>query len=206
MLVVVTPAASSDLTTLEAVRERGVTGPTDPEVTAAIAEASSRVAGYCGRVFGVTAYRQTERGVCAGAIVLDAAGPVVEVSALNADGTGLTENTDFERDGFNLFRLSSDRRTSWSAAKVVIDYSCGWKLPGDAERNLPQAIEGACLALVTRSFAAGDRDPDLVSESIVGVSRLEYAPFGSQKGAPSKDGMPADVAAMLDPFVYRTLD
>lgn len=205
MLVVVTPAASSALTTIDAVRARGVSEQTDAMITAAIDEASSRVAGYCGREFGETAYRQTERGVCANGIVLAAAGPIVSLQSVVSDGAAMTEDTDFERDGFDLYRLASDRRIFWSASKVVVEYTCGWKLPGETVRNLPPAIEAACLALVTRGFAAGDRDPELVSESIAGVSRLEYAPFGSQKGAPSKDGMPADVAAMLDPFVCRTL-
>ena len=46
-----------------------------------------------------------------------------------------------------------------------VDYEGGWALPGAADRDLPAAIERACLETVKVAWFARLRDPNLTSES-----------------------------------------
>lgn len=230
MLTVLTPANSTKLTTRDAVRARSavVAGASDAQLDTLIDEASARIAGYCQRTFGKTQLRQTMRPPYVSystydplfpglayrepdAIVIEAPGPIVTIDAVTAQGvTGpLVEGTDFERDAFRLFRLYNDVRVVWAYRKIVIDFTVGYKLPTDGAmagvEALPAAISAACGELVARAWSASRRDQSVARETIVGVSQFDYAPFGPNVAGGSKNGVPADVAAMLDPYLYRAV-
>ncbi len=229
MLTILTAAAHTKLTTHAAVRSRSAvfTGASDAQLDALIDEASSRIVGYCQRTFGKTQLRQTMRPPYVSystydplfpglayrepdPIVIEAPGPIVTIDTVTAQGvTGpLVEGTDFERDAFRLFRLYNDVRVVWAYRKIVIDFTVGYLLPEDTGTSadpLPAAISAACGELVARAWSASRRDQSVGRETIVGVSQIDYAPFGPNVAGGSKGGLPADVAAMLDPYVYRAV-
>lgn len=230
MLTVLTPAATSNLSTLAAYKARfGITtADQDAQIVSLIARASSAVEGYCQRVFGVVQYRQTVRPPYTSfasydplmpgfgarepdCIVIEAPGPVVSIDYVAAVGAPapLVEWQGFERDGFRLFRLSNDVRVMWAFRKIVVDFTVGYRLPGDTQTqgvpDLPAAIEGACLDLANRASFVGSRDPSVRREMIVGVMQTDYTQLGASDGAAMKQGIPADIAARLDPYVYRAV-
>ncbi|MFT4098622.1 MAG: hypothetical protein QM651_16005 [Rhodoblastus sp.] len=230
MLTVLTPAASSALTTRAVVRGRSavVAAASDAQLDTLIDEASSRIAAYCQRSFGKTQVRQTVRPPYVSystydplfpglayrepdPIVLEAPGPVVSIDAVTVQNvaTPLVENADFERDAYRLFRLFNDVRVVWAYRKIVIDFTVGYRLPGDptpsVAPDLPGALSAACGELVARAWAASRRDQTIARETIVGVSQFDFAPFGANTTGGAKNGLPADVAAMLEPFVYRAV-
>jgi len=207
MLTITTPATGTALTTRQKLRDRfaGLSDKSDALLDAFIAEASSRVVGYCQRDFGLATYRQTTRmhGNCRTFIHLpfETPGPIVQILALTVDGVTKTEGTDFEREGEILYRLSSDHRIPWPRSKIVVDFVAGYSLPDAvATPTLPAAVEGACQALAARLAVAELRDPSLSAETIFGVAKFEYAGVNDLK-----NGLPADLAGALDPFVVRTL-
>jgi len=231
MLKVLTPAPSTSLITHDAVRARSsvaVAGASAAQLDALIAEATSRICGYCQRIFGATQYQQTVRPPYVSystydplfpglayrepdPIVIEAPGPVATVDQITAQGvTGnLVEGTDFERDGFRLFRLSNDVRVVWAFRKIVVNFTAGYRLPADAAnsalQDLPAALSGACGDLVARAWRMSQRDPTLARETIIGVSQLDFAPFGAATAGGVKGGLPADIAAALDPYVFRAM-
>jgi ABC-type amino acid transport substrate-binding protein len=189
---------------------------------------SSRIAGYCQRIFGRTQLRQTVRPPYVSystydplfpglayrepdAIVLEAPGPIVTIDALTAQNAPapFVEGTDFERDGFRLFRLFNDVRVVWAYRKIVIDFTVGYRLPGDGAMagvdDLPASISAACGDLVARAWSASRRDATIGRETIIGVSQMDFSPFGATTAGGSKNGLPADIAAMLDPYVFRAV-
>lgn len=201
MLAILTAATSSALATRAGFRARypGFATLSDAQVSALVLEASSKIAGYCDRVFGLTQYRQTMRRLCAHELRLEAPGPIVSIDALTIDGVAKVEGTDFERDRMTLYRLSTDCRIPWHGATIVVDYRTGYGLPGQSPRSLPEAIEAACLELAARQAFAGPRDPNVTEETIFGVAKFVYD-AGGEKG-----GLPLSIAQALDPHVFRTI-
>jgi len=55
-----------------------------------------------------------------------------------------------------------------------VAYTAGFILPGASGRNLPYAIEGAVVALVSDYWASSGRDPTLRAESIPGVIERQF--------------------------------
>ena len=171
MLRVITPAESSDLTTLDAAKaELGVTdSASDIAIGALIRRASAAIADYTGHVWGREGLEQTERLKCSRkAIVLDRS-LALAVSAVVADGVTL-ETADWEVDGPLLYRLTSDGRADWCASKVVVTYQAGYVLPDD----VPGGVEQACLLTIVAWRAARGRDPLLRSDSSEGVGASSW--------------------------------
>lgn len=205
MLTVLTPAASHDLTTLEAVKaELEVTGTLDDTVIAAlIRQASATIARFCRRVFAletvrqvVTIYGRLDQAAGAEFLFLDRT-PVAEIVSITVDGIALAP-ADYELDAENgkLFRLSGGYPVGWWGCRTVIVYRAGYDLlPG-----LPHDIERAAVDLVKRYYYGRSRDPALRSEQVLDV--IDQA-FTSTASEPMVDGLPADIAARLS--FYREL-
>jgi hypothetical protein len=86
---------------------------------------------------------------------------------------------------------------AWSFCKsVVVAYTGDFILPGESGRNLPPAIEGAVVALVSDYWASRGRDPTLRAETIPGVIERQF--WVGAVGDPAM--LPPRVLASLDPF------
>jgi hypothetical protein len=75
-----------------------------------------------------------------------------------------------------VWRLDADGddRVPWFAERVSISYDAGWVLPGLTGRNLPAAVERACVLTVAAWASARGRDPLLRSEAVEGVGSSSW--------------------------------
>lgn len=201
MLTVVTPAESSALTTLEAVKaELSLSGTGDDAwLTDTIARAGATIERWCGRVFALETVQETFRIDRATDLLVLSRWPVAAVVNVVAGGVGLdADGWELDADNGDLYRLgTADQRKLWPIGKTVVAYSAGFILPGAEGRNLPADIEAACIALCVRAFHAKGRDPALRSYENPDV---ESYSFVDPDKLLTVDGLPADVAERLRPF------
>jgi len=181
MLRVITPAATSDLTTLAAAKaEVEVTGSQhDQELADLIGQASRAIAQLTQHVWGLETVEQTERPAKPLDSVLLERQLDPAIASVVVDGDTLG-NDEWELDGFQLFRLSADRRTAWFGRKIVVTYQAGYALPG----SVPDDVERACLLAVAAWFAGRGRDPMLRSESTDGVVSASWIAGADMKALP----------------------
>lgn len=199
MLTVMTPAASTALTTLEAVKSAlDVTdGGLDGFLSDLIDRASASVAGWCNRVFAREAVTETFRLTVPTDVLVLSRWPVVSVSAVTVDSTGLSPSRwEVDPAYGDLYRLDGrDGRQMWTAGKVVVAYTAGFALPGEDGRSLPADIEDATIALVRLGFHRRGADPLLKSVAL-GETKLDY--YTSPLGA--ETGLPIEVAGLLSRY------
>ena len=189
---IVRPAASELLTTLARVKsELRITSGADDEVLKAkIAEASSDIQAAIGFRLPSedaveTFWHDDHHRLRHASHARDAAGttlfltrtPVSTLASVTVDDA-LLDPSDYRLDpGAGLLdRLSSDGLPcAWRFCKSVkVAYTAGFILPGASGRNLPYAIEGAVVALVSDYWASRGRDPTLRSESIPGLIDRQF--------------------------------
>ena len=195
VLVVVTPAANQDLTSLALVKaELGITGNAeDTNIGTWIDQASAVIASYCNRVFGSEAVRETFRRGDAAKVILSR-GPVTVIASVVEDGIELTEDEDFECDYASgiLTRLCNDYERRWCFRSLVVTYTAGYTLL----TTLPDDNERAAQLLVKGYRSAASRDPLLKSEEIPGVLSQSWWVDSTNKGLPS------DVESLIAPYRF----
>lgn len=201
LLTILTPATARALTTREAVcAELGADAPGPDALPGLIAAASAAAERWCGRTFARETVREVFRDPLprapAVALVL-ARAPLFGAPAVTLDGTPLVADTDFEADGLAglLWRLSGDRRCAWRAAKVVVTYTAGFALPGQAGADLPADVQRAVTLIAAAAVHAAGRDPALRSSSTEGVGSESY--LDPRAGM---EAMPPQAAALLGPW------
>lgn len=206
VLIVNTPATSSDLTILSNVKaELGLTiTAEDANIETWIDQASAACAAYCNRVFGLETVTETYRNRFnfiyrhEGAIekIILVRVPVVSVISIVEDGTALVQDVDYELDPEEgiLYRLdpSSDSLIRWSFNKLTINYSGGYLLIG----SLPFNIERACITQVKAIRGNAARDPQVKSETIPGVLTTAYWSAGANENG----ALEPEVTSLLDPY------
>lgn len=221
MFSVATPAGSTALTTLAAVKrelkidKRG----DDAWLLAQIDSASATICKYLGieqaddgtRTLGRETIvetidrrsRQTWSAGLAGAvppgrdadtIVVLARRPVVAIASITENGTAV-DAADYllaAAPGV-VRRLSSALPAAWPRALIGVTYTAGWLLPGDEGSNLPADIEEAAIITVKAAWFGRTRDPAVKSENIQGVRQVDYF-----FGVPGQDGpLPDDALKKL---------
>lgn len=187
MLTITSPAATTDLTTLAAVKaELGITTTTDDAYIATlIAAASAAAVAWCRRTFAHTGYSETFRpssltggysGSPASSRLRLGAWPVASVVSV-AEGTAPLAPTDYELDAEAgiLWRLdAAGNRIAWPNSKITVAFSAGWLLPNEVGRTLPVDIERAAILLTKTSYMARARDPLVKAESVAGVLDTQF--------------------------------
>lgn len=81
----------------------------------------------------------------------------------------------------------------------TVTYAGGWECPtqsGTGATALPKDIEAAAISLAVTLRARRGRDRDIASESMMSYS------VSFKDASTVKSGLPADVAAMLDPYKF----
>ena len=202
---------SSQLTTLAAVKAAigAVDASADGFIDLSIDRQSDAAAAWCDRVFAKQTYSEIFRGVACSEFLSLRHWPIQAIASITADGIVLdAEDYEFEAstESGAVYRLSSDARIVWDAAKIVVAYTAGYVLPGQTlvgdspsgARSLPHAVEAAVIQLVKMDYFGRDRDPLLRSLTTPGVQSEDFAIRGASGGM---DGsMPGDVAALLAPY------
>jgi hypothetical protein len=212
MLIVLTPATTYDLTTLETVKtELEITGSTqDSFIGELIRQASGDVARYCNRVLALESVREVIRipwrstaGEESSRLWLRRV-PVVSITLVTENATTLVEGTDFECDqetgrltrlagGDALWWNSGGGTWGWSGV-VVVEYSGGYELLPD----LPYDIERSTIDLIKRRYYSRSRDPALRSQQVLDIITKSYTAESSE---PTVRGLPRSIAERLDDYV-----
>lgn len=105
-----------------------------------------------------------------------------------------------------LLKLCGSTVTSFTGQTVSVDYRGGWVLP-DAEegRNLPPAIEEACILLVQYKLGQFEENADVMemlkSVQIEGVGNFQFADSSYIKSG----SLPYNVRSILDKYVLPTI-
>lgn len=199
MLEIVTPASSTRLTTLDAVKaDLGLSGSAnDDALGALIDQFSNAIAAWCGRTFGAATVRETQdvSRLCDRRSILLERWPVIAISSITVAGEALASDAYVldATKGELLFRGDSTRFTLWPVGETIVVYSTGYALPDDDDRTLPHDIERACILMVRSAWTSMGRDPALRSEESTGVAIFTY--FAAQ-GA----GLSLEAQALLAPY------
>jgi uncharacterized phiE125 gp8 family phage protein len=198
-VVTAAPAADRRLCSLDAVKaELGISGADQDSLLDDLRDqASAAAASFCGRVFAEEVVRETwrNRARVDGALVL-ARHPVSAVASVTEGGEELIAD-DYEMDGNSgmLWRLSGDDRACWPAAKLVVEYTAGWRVPDQTSPTLPADVSRAAVLLAASMYHNQGRDRALRSESVDGVMSASY--LDPRAGA---EQMPPEVAGLLAPY------
>lgn len=118
--------------------------------------------------------------------------PLVSITSVTEDGT-LLAAADYEYDAAAglLYRLSSDVRIVWTAAKITVVFVAGWD-------TVPDDLTLAATKLATTFWLEGGRDPNLRKVQVEGVGLREYwVP-------PTTDpAIPTEVLDLLGPYMNQ---
>lgn len=179
MLVVVTPATATRLTTATDTRAAlglAAADPSDAVLNEMIDQASQAIVDYCRRPFGRETVRETLRGrdITEDGILLSR-GPVVSISSVTTDGTLLASSLyEVDTDRNSIFYVSDGYRYAWRANLGVFEYVAGYKLPGELGRDLPKSVERAAQLEIGAYLSTRSRDPLIKSEDVAGVGSASY--------------------------------
>jgi hypothetical protein len=201
MFTVATPAATTALTTLEAVKLRLDKKDTEDDkwFEAQIGTATEAAIDYLGVEMAEDGTRHIGRetvvetldrrsrypwvppfGIVvprreADSYINLARRPVVSIASITENGTTLDpcEYELFATTG-HVKRLSSALPAAWPCTIIVVTYTAGWLLPDDRGRNLPAPIESAVIDVVVDFYFARKRDPALKMEYVLGVWQGSY--------------------------------
>lgn len=199
MIEIVTPAASTRLTSLAAVKaDLGLSGSASDEALGALIDQfSDAIAAWCGRTFGAATVRETQdvSRLCDRRSILLERWPVIAVSSITVAGEALASDAYVldAAKGELLYRGEATRFTLWPVGETIAVYSTGYALPDDDDRNLPHDIERACILMARSAWTSMGRDPALRSEESTGVAVFTYF---QTNGA----GLSLEAQAMLSPY------
>jgi hypothetical protein len=199
MIEIVTPAASTRLTSLAAVKaDLSITGTaSDDALLALIDQFSGAIARWTGMTFGTETVRETfdiSRLCDRRSILLDR-WPIASITSVTVAGTALATDAyvaDLNK-GELLYRGTSTRFDLWPIGETSIVYTSGFVLPGAEGRTLPHEVERACIVMVRQAWAGMGRDPSLRSEEVDGVATLTYF-------AAHGDALSLEAQALLSPY------
>lgn len=199
---ILTPAVSTDLTTVEVVKqELGITDTSaDNKLLNYIRQASDLIARYCNRSFGLQTVEEVFLDVCFRGPIALRHRPVVSIISL-VESTSVIDPADYELDKERgMLHRATFGGLGWHwAGDIVVEYQAGYDLLND----YPYDIERACVLLVKQSYFASTRDPTIRSEDIPGVASYSYG-FGTARAAAITE-IPPEVTLLLDSHRELTL-
>lgn len=121
--------------------------------------------------------------------------PATAIASIVVDGVTLVAaEWELGDEDSTLYRLRTDARTRWTAAKIVVAYTAGYLLPGQAGANLPADIERACILTAASFYQARGLDARLRSESVDGVGSQSWLDPRTAHGP-----LPWQAAELLQP-------
>lgn len=171
------------LTTLADVKEDlGYTDATaDTRLQRYIAEATSRIEGWCKQPLFKGDYTITERAPGA-AILLPPDGKLastITITAVSISGEEL-DAAHYELYGAIVHRLSvSGAQICWGASPVTVAYQSGYKGAEEGDANVPADLQRACIDLVKDLENGRDRDSFIRSEGYSDGTSLSYGTAGA---------------------------
>jgi len=200
MLTIISPAAHQRLATVDALKlELGLTGGADDAfLQSLLDQASAAIAGWCGRVFAVEGVKEATYPQYPRGHITLSRWPVVSVETVTVGNLSVDPALVEADASGELYRVDADGyRRRWESARVVIEYTAGFVLPGDGTSTLPADIERAALVQAKGWYLGRDRDPALRSEAASEIGSVDY--FASRPAAlsPEVEGLMSKYRSVL---------
>lgn len=186
--------------------ELGIVGSAqDLRLQALLEQASGFINEYCGRSFKRDVYVDNVVAYGNGSPLQVKNTPVIAIISIMLDGV-VVPASSYQIDDANCGFIGGN----WIDTAIIargtmgviyngmrkkrysVTYEAGYLLPDDVNRNLPYAIEKACIELVRGAYIATGRDIGIKSESIDGVGSITY-----HDNKPA--AINADIATLLKP-------
>ena len=205
MLAIVTPAGDPNLLTVGEMRVAAGLAADDNSQDPALAELNREVsvllasacrvprAGAAPLTLRLETVAQTFALDCRDSGLWLSRRPVTEIVSITSAGVALPIDA-YQLDGIALSRWSSVRRTDWPIGRYLVTYKAGWA-------DVPVELKLAAKKMVASLRTEATRDPALKRVEIPGVLTEEF--WVGPKDDPL---IPADVAALITPFVNLTLE
>jgi hypothetical protein len=196
MLSIVTPATTTNLTTLNRARAMlSFTTADEATVAILIEQASQAIVDYCRRPFARETVRETFEGPTRSGGVLLGRSAVTEILSVTELGETIPlDEVRHDPDSNMLFRVGAD---SWHLCwldEIAVTYTAGYVLPSDdSAGTLPSSVERAAIRLIGAFLSMNGRDSLIKSETIEGVGQTSW-------------WVPGAGAAMADPEAQQLLD
>lgn len=178
----------TDYTTLALVKqELGITGSdNDSRLSALITQASSMIEAYCGRTFESKTLTENVRGYGHGSFLRVSHAPITSITSIIIEGyTVPASEYGIESAGAGMiygnWRDTAPLRYAMGQSHVAgrerrlyeVTYTGGYVVSGEG-KNLPAAIERACIELVRGAYWMAGQDSRIKSESVDGVGSASY--------------------------------
>lgn len=181
----------ADYTTLALVKtELGISGSNhDARLTALITEASALIDSYCGRTFELKTLTEKVRGYGGASFLRLSHTPIGSITSIVINNYTLPA-TEYSLDNANAGLVAGDFQDtaplryamghSFSSGRqrrlYEVTYTGGYVVSG-VGKNLPAAIERACVEIVRSLFLMKDHDSRVKAESVDGVGSVTYSDF-----------------------------
>jgi hypothetical protein len=171
----------------------------DTDLTSLIDSASGVIADHCKRTLAQETVRETWRDVTAMEPLILTRWPVSAIVGVTVDGAAIDAD-DYEVDGERgfLWRLVDDARRCWTATKLVVEYTAGWRVPDQADATLPEGISRAAVVAVAAWHKGKGRDPMLRSNAADGIGSSSWIATADM-GA-----LPPQSQSLLSKYVARS--
>lgn len=181
IVTVVTPATSEAFTTLATVKDAlGITNTAqDTKITRLIEVVSREIERITGRRFPRETVTEKLPGPGTYYLVLERR-PVVEVTQITFNGgvipaeeyivapaSGIVQRITCEWQDTSVIEPITDFRASFGATPdFQVDYTAGYLMPGEVDRDLPADLEEIAIDFIQASLVWKRRDPTLKSRSL----------------------------------------
>ncbi|MBX6354548.1 MAG: hypothetical protein IRZ05_01695 [Micromonosporaceae bacterium] len=204
MLRVVTPPASTALTTPEAVRAAFPDAPGTLDLESLIARASDAIVAHCGRPFARATYEErlpgygtqtlllTRRPVRTVTQVLHNSEPIVDYVIADPDTGALYREQGWTWTAATGWGLAPQRIGGTERPAFVVTYEAGYLLPGQEGRDLPADVEQACIETVIAMIRRQSTDQDITEMRMDDVA---------VKFVGARSALPAIARELLAPYV-----
>lgn len=219
ILTVVTPSATSDLTTVAIVKQRFkiTSGADDANLAAWISDASEAIASELNRVLGEEALQEEFHshpeayghdghdhfrsvfGESGYQTLVLSRRPVSTISSILDEGGNVIDPSLYGVTAdAGILRIANNRAISfpydplWPHGKITVLYTAGYPLPAAA----PRPLSRACIRMVSHYRSSETRDPAAKSVAVQGIGSREY-----WVGAVGDNGaLPPEVLDLISKF------
>jgi hypothetical protein len=204
MSVTVTTASEHrQLTTVSAVVGRLSLSSVPEGFDQLVTAVSRAIERYCGRIFAQQTYREIVNGTDSDMLLLSHA-PIIGTPTITSDSSPVVDFEVRDSEAGMLYREVGWARAAWigwgietdripsNYPNFTIDYTAGYKLPGEADTTLPPDIEEAAIMTAMQWYRRETRDGDITSKK-VGDLYITYAGVSDK----DRDGIPAMARALL---------
>ena len=161
-------------------------GTYDALLTRLILAATNAIEDYVGHVYAKQTYTETVAGSGHPVLLLTNV-PIVGTPAVTADNSPITDFEVQDRAVGSLYRLAGWAISGWigwgaeprhipgtEGLNFSVVYEAGYVMPSEQNRDLPAAVEQACVETVVAWYKRAPRDPSVKSKK-VGDLNITYS-------------------------------